>query len=155
MRPAPFPCALAVVTLLLLTGCGNGPFSQTEALTLQQAQARWSALGPEHYTIEMRRLCFCGPDVTDWATIEVDHDTLVRVTQLTGDSLPHASWWARPPVAQIFREIRTYRPGWLKDVRASYDSAAGFPTMVNFTPDDGIIDGGYGYEARALTVLVP
>jgi hypothetical protein len=99
----------------------------------------------------MRRLCFCGPDVTDWATIEVDHDTLVAVTFLSGDSVPRAAWHARPPVPQLFREIGTFRPSWLEDLRARYDPATGYPARIVFESDNTVADAGLEIEARNLT----
>ena len=147
----PLPAGLA----LLLVACGSGPFSQSEALSLRQAEERWSATAPSHYTLEMRRLCFCGPDVTEWATIEVDHDSLVAVTLLTGDSVPHSAWYARPPVPQLFRDLHNYRPSWLDDVRAEYDTANGYPSRIVFTSDNSVTDAGLIIEARELTPIAP
>lgn len=146
---------LVLLAVMVFPGCGGeAGLSPGEVMALAEAQARWADRGPVHYTLEVRRTCFCAPPATDWAEIEVDHDTLVRVNLLaTGDSVPRAEWAIRPPVPGLFREIRTFRSRLLQDVQADYDPATGYPTRMRFSAGGNVGDGNYHLEARHLVAL--
>ena len=146
---------LVLLAAELLPACGGeAGLSPGEVMALAEAEARWADRGPVHYTLEVRRTCFCAPPSTDWAEIEVDHDTLVRVTLLaTGDSVPRAEWGIRPPVPRLFEEIRTFHSRLLKDVRADYDPATGYPRRMVFTAGGDVGDANYHVEARHLVAL--
>ncbi len=146
---------LVLLALAGLPGCGGeAGLAPGEVMALAEAEARWADRGPAHYTLEVRRTCFCAPTSTDWAEIEVDHDTLVRVNLLaTGDSVPRAEWAIRPPVPGLFQEIKTFRSRLLQDVQADYDPATGYPTRMRFTAGGNVGDGNYHVEARHLVSL--
>ncbi len=146
---------LVLLALAMLPGCGGeAGLSPGEVMALAEAEVRWADRGPVHYTLEVRRTCFCAPPSTDWAVIEVDHDTLVRVNLLaTGDSVPRADWAIRPPVPGLFEEIKTYRSRLLQDVQADYDPATGYPTRMRFSAGGNVGDGNYHVEARHLVAL--
>lgn len=137
------------------TGCGSSPLSPSEARELALALARWNTHGPAHYTVEMRRGCFCPPEISGWGRIEVDADTLVSVMLLDGTVVPTSLWYARPPVPRLFEEIASTHGGWLDDITARYDPDNGIPTKVSFTSRGNLPDAGYVIETRNLVSLDP
>ncbi len=137
------------------TGCGSSALSPSEAWELGQARARWKTHGPAHYTVEMRRGCFCPPEISDWGRIEVDGDTLVSVMLLDGTVVPTSYWYARPPVPRLFEEIASTRGSWLDHITARYDPDNGIPTKVRFTSRGNVQDAGYVIETRGLVSLDP
>ena len=144
---------LLTASLGLTAGCGAGPFSPDESRALQQAEARWAATGPSHYTIEMRRLFFCPTEITDWATVEVRNDTIIATTLLSGESVPLSYWSERPPVTTLFAQLHAPAPDWARDISASYDPATGYPAEIRFISDNSVTDAGWIVEARNLVSL--
>lgn len=134
-------------------GCGAGPFSPSEARALAAAEARWAAQGPTHYTIEMRRICFCPPEVAEWATVEVRNGEVVAAKLLSGDSVPASLWSQRPPVPDVFAQLHAPPADWVRDVTATYDPVTGYPTAVAFDSKEDIADAGWTLEARNLVPL--
>jgi hypothetical protein len=144
---------LLVAGACLAASCGPSPFSPAEARTLAEAEARWASHGPSHYTIEMRRLCFCPDEVTQWATVEVRHDTVIAVTLPGGDPVPAAYWSLRPPVPDLFAQLHAPPPDWVRDVTATYDPVVGYPVAMRFESDDSVADADWTIEARNLVSL--
>lgn len=145
--------ALLAIAIALITGCGASLFSPEESLALQQAEARWEAARPSHYTIEMRRLCFCTLETTEWATVEVRGGAVVATTLLSGEPVPEAQWSVRPSVAELFATLHGPWPVWVADVTVTYDPTTGYPTVVNMSSDEGVADAGWTLEARNLIPL--
>lgn len=104
----------------------HAALSPLEVASLAQAEALWTAVGPTHYTLEMRLLCFCSDPVRAWTTIEVDHDTLVAVTFLTGDSVPRGMWSYRATVSGLFRLVHRERHAF-RDIQMRFDQSTGYP----------------------------
>jgi hypothetical protein len=144
---------LLAAAIALTAGCGTGPFSPDESRALQQAEARWATAGLHHYTIEMRRLCFCPVETTEWATVEVRDGAVIAATLLSGEPVPEALWTLRPPVPELFAQLRAPPPDWVRDVAAAYDPVTGLPTEIRFVSDEGIADAGWTLEARDLLPL--
>ena len=53
-----------------LAAC-ESPLSPAELRALAQAEAQWTARSFQDYVIEVRQACFCPPEVTQWARVEV------------------------------------------------------------------------------------
>ena len=149
MKMKPRRAWLAAVIVVACRGDG-GPLSSSEARELNAAESLWRARAPSHYTIEMRRLCFCGGDVTEWATVEVSNETVVAQTLLSGAAVPPSLWNSRPAVSRLFTEIRETHGSWLKDIQVAYDPATGYPTRVSYIEQNYIADAGSVFEARNL-----
>jgi len=132
-----------------LAGC-ESPLSPGELRDLAGAEARWAARNFPGYTIEMRQACFCPPEVTQWARVEVVAGQVNRATLLDSgtDVSPEKLVYFRT-VEDVFRFIRqANQDDWLEDVVADYDPTLGFPTHVDFIPKRGILDAGSSFFMR-------
>ena len=141
----------AVLALLgvSLAGC-ESPLSPGELRLLAQAEARWGARSFQDYAIEMRQACFCPPEATQWARLEVRSGRIARVILLdTGAEVPPDKLAYFRTVEQVFAFIRqANNADWLEDVVAAYDRQLGFPTQVDFVPKRGILDAGSTFYLR-------
>src|SRR2546426_2640120 len=146
-----FRSRLIVAALLgaALAAC-ESPLSPNESLALAQAEARWATRGFKNYAIETRQACFCPPEVTQWARVEVVSDSVARVILLeSGAEVPADPRGRLLTVERGFREIPTANDqDWLKDVVARFNPELGFPTQVDFVPKPGILDAGGAYYLR-------
>ena len=147
---------LGVISAVLVS-CSDvtGPLSAAQLRELSANEALWSQRGPPHYSIQMRRLCFCGGDVTEWATVEVRNNAVIAQNLLSGTPVPPSLWSSRPAIHQLFVEIRETRPSWLKEIRVTYDAATGYPTRVEYVGNANVADAGSVLEARNLIALTP
>ena len=153
MPPCSRTTPIVAAAALALAACGAGPFSPDESRALQQAEARWAATGPSHYTIEMRRLCFCPAEIIDWATVEVRNDSVIATTLLGGGPVPELYWNQRPPVTALFAQLHAPAPDWVRDISARYDPATGYPASIQLTSDNSVADADWTVEARNLIPL--
>jgi len=132
-----------------LAGC-KSPLSPSELRRLAQAEARWEARSFQDYTIEMRQACFCPPEATQWARLEVRGGRIARVVLLdTGAEVPPDKLVYFRTVEHVFASIwQANNADWLEDVVAEYDRLLGFPTQVDFVPEPGILDAGSTFSLR-------
>lgn len=127
-----------------LAAC-ESPVSPGEMRALAEAEARWAARGFPDYAIEMLHVCFCAPEVTQWARVEVVAGSVSRVVLLeSGADMSAEQRSYFQTVEQVFGAIREANNhyGGLKDVIVEFDRTLGFPTEVNFVPEPDLVDGG-------------
>jgi hypothetical protein len=117
--------------------------------------ALWAAHGPAAHRLEIRRLCFRAPEVTDWATIEVHGDSIVAVTFLDGTPAPARSWSARPSVSGLFGLLNGLDARWEASVTANNDAQYDYPTRIALQRKKNIPDAGLTLKARNLAALTP
>jgi hypothetical protein len=141
MRPGP------VMTLWIL-GIGlvacTSPLSTSERRRLAEGEAKWAARGYGDYSIEMRRSCFCPPEVNLWARVEVVDGTVVRVTLIeTGEIITEARRTYWETVEQLFSRLReTDESDWLEDIRFTLDPVLGYPTEISWVSSPNVLDAG-------------
>lgn len=144
----------AVSGLAALLACAT-PLAPAELRDLARAEARWAARSFTDYSFETRSACFCPPPATEWARVEVRTGIVTRVVMVeTGADVPpeQLAWF--PTVEDVFETIHNARQvSGVKDVEVAYDSHLGYPTMVNFIPDENIADVGLTRFARNAAPL--
>ncbi|HEY6926226.1 MAG TPA: DUF6174 domain-containing protein [Steroidobacteraceae bacterium] len=151
--PRRFTCFAPRLALLAIAGCLAGcesPLSPGELRVLVGAEARWAARNFPDYTIEMRQACFCPPEVTQWARVEVVAGHVNRATLLGSgtDVSPDKLVYFRT-AEDVFTFIRqANQDDALEDVVAEYDPTLGFPTQVDFIPKSGLLDSGSSFYLR-------
>ena len=141
MRRSPLiPLAVLAVGL---AAC-ESPLSSSERRLLAEGQAKWAARGYGDYSIEMRRSCFCPPEITEWARVEVVGATVSRVTLLqSGETITdfRLSYWST--VEQLFSDLReTGEEDWLEDIEFTLDPVLGSPTEIRWISPDNVLDAG-------------
>lgn len=126
-----------------LAAC-QSPLSNSERRLLAEGQAKWAARGYRDYSIEMRRSCFCPPEINEWARVEVMGGTVSRVTLLqSGETITDArrSYWLT--VEQLFSDLReTDEEDWLEDIEFTLDPVLGYPTEIRWISPDNVLDAG-------------
>jgi hypothetical protein len=137
---------LLLATLVMVLGAGacQSPLSPSEHRLLAAAEQRWAARGFSDYSIESSTSCFCPPEMTGWTRIEVVDGQVRKATLLeTGEVVTdiRLNYWSS--VESLFATIRnSSRDDWIADLEVAFDPILGFPTVVGWVPEDGIVDGG-------------
>ena len=146
--------ALVMSASLSAAACSNsiGPL---ELRQLAQAESRWKSRGIENYTFEMRTSCFCPPEVTDWAVVEVRDGKIVSARSLTGKPLGGIALESRKTVDQLFDAARPPYQEWVGDVDFEFHDEPGYPVRINLLGKPNIADAGTLYEARNLVAISP
>ena len=141
MRPGSL-IPLAIFALGLMA-C-ESPLSSSERRLLAEGQAKWAARGYGDYSIEMRRSCFCAPEVNDWARVEVAGGAVMRVTLLSSGEIitdSRRTYWST--VEQLFSSLReTDEEDWLEDIEFTLDPVLGYPTEIHWISPDNVLDAG-------------
>jgi len=133
---------LAILGLGLMA-C-ESPLSSSERRLLAEGQAKWAARGYGDYSIEMRRSCFCLPEVTAWARVEVMAGTVARVILIDSGEIitdSRRTYWST--VEQLFSSLReTDEEDWLEDIEFTLDPVLGYPTEIRWIAPDNVLDAG-------------
>lgn len=143
---------LLVVSLASLAAC-EASRSPADVI-LADARDRWNARTFPNYSFEMRQACFCGPEVTQWARIDVGGGEVRRVVLVAGgaevaeDMLP-----AFPSIETVFDQIEAGPATWIAKIEAQYDDALGFPTIVTFVGKPEVADADATYYLRSVAPL--
>ena len=140
---------LAVVGALGVSGCIN-PVAPSEERALRRAEERWRAAGIHDYTFEMRTSCFCGPEVIEWAIVEVRNDRVVSARLLDGTPLTSYGLDSRKSVDELFALAKRKPESWVADIDFVFDPELGYPVQIIFESKRNIADAGAVYEARNL-----
>lgn len=139
---------------LVQGGCTSsvGPLSLKQ---LAQAESRWKSRNIQSYDYEMRTGCFCPPEVTEWAVVEVRNGQIVSARSLTGIPLTGFALTSRKTVEQLFKAARPPYEDWVGSVDFDFDAELGYPLRVNLSSKPNIADAGAVYEARNLKPISP
>ena len=126
-----------------LVAC-ESPLSTSERRRLAEGEAKWAARGFGDYSIEMRRSCFCPPEINVWARVEVVDGTVARVTLIeTGETITDGRRTHWETVEQLFRRLRdTDESDWLEDIKFTLDPVLGYPTEVSWISSPNVLDAG-------------
>ena len=138
--------------LASLGGCGGGPLSLNDQLDLLAAEQRWRQRGFENYSYEIRQICFCPVELTRFARVHVQDDSVVAATDVeTGTPFPADVLPFWPTVDELFRGLHRLRANeGIKKVTARFDPDLGYPRYIESEPEEDIADGGSTVETRAL-----
>jgi hypothetical protein len=126
----------AVALLVVFGACSAFSVDQRERdlRDLDTHRDRWRADAIHDYVLEYSRSCFCPPEITKRARIEVRGDNVVKVTDVqTGADLtniPYASW---PTIDSLFASARRIiaDAGWKYEI--AYDPT--FAYISRFSGD--------------------
>lgn len=143
---------LLVVSLTSLAAC-EASRSPAEVV-LADARDRWNARTFPNYSFEMRQACFCVPEVTQWARIEVVDGVVRRVVLVaSGAEVAEELLPAFPSIEMVFDQIEAGPATWIARIEAQYDDALGFPTIVTFVAKPDVADADAKYYLRNVAPL--
>lgn len=139
---------LAIGSALL--GSCRPPLSVDEVFALKEAEARWAARPFADYSFETSVSCFCDPELSQWARVEVSTGVVTRVVLLAdGHEVDPAQRAYFPTVQRLFDGIReASHDGSVRDVSVQFDPQLGYPTLINIAPERNVMDGGSVRYAR-------
>lgn len=122
----------------------QSPLSTSERLRLAEGEAKWAARGYSNYSVEMRRSCFCAPEVNGWARVEVVAGAVQRVTLLdTGEIITDTRRTYWDTVEQLFGSLREIEEGdWLEDIEFTLHPVLGYPTEIRWISSPNVQDAG-------------
>lgn len=145
---------VTVLAFALLGACSS-PLSPREVLALADAEQRWAARPFADYTFETSSSCFCDPEFSQWARVEVTTGVVTRVVLLaSGAEVAPDRRGYFGTVESLFARIRRgQHDSYTADISAEYDPQLGYPTFIRFVAEPHIADGGSAHYARNVAPL--
>jgi hypothetical protein len=144
-----------LVIIGIALGACHSPLSSREVLALADAEERWAARPFADYTFETSASCFCDPEISQWARVEVSGGAVTRVVLLASGqdvALDRRRYFRT--VESLFDLIRQAQDSRaVKDISAEYDPQFGYPTFIRLAAPDNVTDGGSEHFARNLAPL--
>jgi hypothetical protein len=135
--------------VLLLAVLPSAGLALTQA-ELDMNRNLWNAQGPD-YTFFVQRSCFCAPDHTRPAWVDVRNDLITTVRDAeTLESLdPHSF----PTIDDLFGELQSAldRPAYV--VEAQFHAGLGYPTSISIDLEELLADDVMSYVVRDVTVV--
>jgi hypothetical protein len=126
---------------------------------LKAAEARWKARPFADYSYEIRVLCFCPPQITEWTRVTVRSGVVTSAEAVDPDPnvpIDNLRYWV--PIDSLFvdlrltmtdRALRTY----LDAIVVDYDPDLGYPTKIEYRAKTNVIDGGSQFLLRSVVPL--
>jgi hypothetical protein len=152
-------------TFVLTTGiglavaCNSDLVGPGDMRALAQAQAKWNARGFADYSYEIKTLCFCPPEINQWARVTVRAGVVVDVQPVETDPVyptTYQQWWQ--PIDSLFVNIhRHMTESSLQSAYAAiivtYDDALGYPTRIEYREKPTVADAGAIITVRNVVPL--
>jgi hypothetical protein len=138
---------LGVLLIAGFTRIGLG-LTQTE---LDMNRNLWNAQGVDDYTFFVRRSCFCLPELTRPAWVDVRNDVITNVTD--AETLQSLEVHSFPSIDDLFGELQSALdlPAYL--IQAQFQASLGYPTFINIDREEILADDVTSYVVRDLTVV--
>jgi hypothetical protein len=152
---------LALSASATLTACdSSGIAGPGDIRRLAEAKQLWLARSFTDYTYEIRTSCFCPPEVSQWARVEVRSGAVVDVNAVDPDPnfpITTLSYWQ--PIDTLFADIeRAIADNGFTSVYArvdvTYDAQLGFPTSIDYVSKPNIADAGASISVRNVVPLI-
>jgi hypothetical protein len=147
---------LIIATLGVAVAC-NDAIGPDDIRELSQARARWNAREFADYSYEIKTLCFCPPEINQWARVSVRAGVVVDVQPVDTDPvypITYQQWWQ--PIDSLFVNIHrtmTENASELEAVVVEYDSQLGYPKNVEIRYKPTILDAGAIIHVRNVVPL--
>lgn len=151
---APFVSALVIAGCELSGVVDPGAFRELAA-----AEARWKARPFGDYSYEIRILCFCPPEISQWTRVTV-RDGAVGTAEAVDPNpeypITTLQYWG--PIDSIFLDLRrtmTDRAShtYFDAIVAEYDPQLGYPTNIEYRAKANVADGGSQFLLRNVRPL--
>lgn len=148
------------LSVLVLAGCEISDLVDPDDFReLAAAEAQWRARSFGDYSYEIRILCFCPPEITQWTRVTV-RDGAVTAAEAVDPNPAYAitslQYWQ--PIDSLFVDLRrrmTDRASqtYLDAIVAEYDPELGYPTNIEYRTKTNVIDGGSQFLLRNVKPL--
>jgi hypothetical protein len=141
-----------LVLLLASAGC-EAPTAPGERDSLEEARARWLALGTQSYSYDVSRNCFCLLGGRRMIVTVRDGAVVGAELQDSGDAVEAALLSYVPTVADLFDLIEDALDRKASYFVAEYDQTFGFPTRIEIDYSSSAADDEIAISARDLLPL--
>ena len=144
------PRRIVVLAVLLATGCTDqGPEVGELRQEILANRARWAAVGPNSYTYDVERLCFCpeaarGP-VRVWV---VSGQVMARTYTATGATVPTDLEHLFPSVDGLFEVLLDALARDAHTIDVHWNTGTGVPVDLWIDYVEGMADEELGYSVR-------
>lgn len=148
------------VSALVLAGCEiTDIVDPRDFRELAAAEAQWRARSFGDYSYEIRILCFCPPEITQWTRVTV-RDGAVTAAEAVDPNpaypITTLQYWE--PIDSLFVDLRrtmTDRASqtYLDAIVAEYDPDLGYPTNIEYRAKANVMDGGSQFLLRNVRPL--
>lgn len=160
MRRGLIPRVAPMAAVLVLAACEFSSIVDASDLRVAAAaEARWKARPFADYSYEVRVLCFCPPQITEWTRVTVQGGVVTSAEAIDPDPnapIDDLRYWV--PIDSLFadlrltmtdRALRTY----LEAIVVEYDPELGYPTSIEYRAKSNVIDGGSQFLLRNVLPL--
>ena len=155
MRRGSTHMVVTIAAALTLAACEFSSIVDANDLRLvAAAEARWKARPFADYSYEVRVLCFCPPEITEWTRVTVRGGVVTSAEAVEPDpSFPISTLRYWVPIDSLFvdlrltmtdRALRTY----LDAIVVDYDPELGYPTNIEYRAKTNVLDGGSQFLLR-------
>jgi Family of unknown function (DUF6174) len=139
----------ALIGMVALSGGACSEFTTGPEGDLISARNRWASLAPSAYSIIVSRACECTPEGSGPVLVVVRNGVVESRTYVqSGAVVATASANAFPTVDGLFALVEGEVRTGTRPVRAQYDPALGYPTLISVGEPER--DAGAIYYARAF-----
>ena len=160
MRRSVISSVAPIAGALLLAACElSNLVGPDDFKELAAAEAQWRARSFEDYTYEIRILCFCPPEITQWTRVTVRAGA-VTAAEAVDPNPPYPItslryWTAIDSLFVDLRRTMTDRASrtYLDEIVAEYDAELGYPTNIEYRAKANVADGGSQFLLRSVTPL--
>ena len=126
---------------------------------LAQAQARWEARSFADYSYEIKTLCFCPPEMTQWVRVSVRSGAVIDAQPVETDPawpISYQQLWQ--PIDSLFVNIHRHMTessfqSAYEAIIVTYDDALGYPTRVEYRGKPNVADAGAIITVRNVVPL--
>ena len=149
-----------ILAALILAACeSSNIFGPNDLRKLGEAEALWKARAFADYSYEIRILCFCPPEITQWTRVTVRSGVVTAAEAVDPNPaypITTIQWW--DPIDSLFVDLRrtmsdrTSRT-YLESVIAQYDPELGYPTNIEYRAKANVADGGSQFLLRTVRPL--
>lgn len=148
------------VSALVLAGCEISDLvDPRDFRELAAAEAQWRARSFGDYSYEIRILCFCPPEITQWTRVTVRAGAVTAAEAVDPNpAYPITTLQYWKPIDSLFVDLRrtmTDRASqtYLDAIVAEYDPELGYPTNIEYRTKATVIDGGSQFLLRNVRPL--
>lgn len=148
----------SLVSALALAGCEISELVDPGGFReLAAAQARWNARSFGDYSYEIRVLCFCPPEITQWTRVSVRDGSVTAAEAVDPNPtypITNMQYWE--PIDSLFVDLRRTMTDhasqtYLDAIIVDYDPHLGYPTNIEYRTKANVIDGGSQFLLRNVT----
>lgn len=156
--PLMLSVVLAVTAVPACDGLTGAPEPPPPPQTLEAAQARWNAAGPDAYCFRFERSCFCSPAHVS-ATAIVRADTVAALRDVRANGVPiEATDYAfertmAKSIEQLFGLLCQAEHGMIDSVSVAYDAEQGYPSTLFVDPLQAMADEEITYSVQHVRPL--